>query len=145
VPHFIHPLNAEMFAVAGLHEWGPGKDGAAPVETFTIITTGANEMMAKLHDRMPVILEERDREVWLDPKNENTEELQKLLVPCSSEEIRAYPVSARVNNTSNEGVELIEPLSSINPIDETQPRRLDEALRRLRPRRSRCGVSQTAS
>jgi putative SOS response-associated peptidase YedK len=78
VPHFIQPLNAEMFAVAGLHEWWPGKDGAEPVETFTIITTEANEMMAKLHDRMPVILEERDSEAWLDPKNENTEELQKL-------------------------------------------------------------------
>jgi len=38
VPHFIQPLNAQMFAVAGLHEWWPGKDGAEPVETFTIIT-----------------------------------------------------------------------------------------------------------
>ena len=108
VPHFIQPLNAELLAVAGLHEWWPGKDGAEPVETFTIITTEANQLMAKLHDRMPVILEERDREAWLDPKNENTEELQKLLAPCLSEEMRAYPVSTRVNSTRNEGAELIE-------------------------------------
>jgi putative SOS response-associated peptidase YedK len=97
-----------MFAVAGLHEWWPGQDGAEPIETFTIITTEANEMMAKLHDRMPVILEERDREAWLDPKNENSAELEKLLAPYSSEEMRAYPVSTRVNSTKNEGLELIE-------------------------------------
>lgn len=67
-------------------------------------------MMATLHDRMPVILEERDHEAWLDPKNENTEELQRLLAPYPSEEIDAYPVSARVKSTRNEGVELIEPM-----------------------------------
>ena len=98
-----------MFAVAGLHEWWwSSKDGAEPVESFTIITTAANEVMTKLHDRMPVIPEERDREAWLDPKNENTEGLQKLLAPYSSEEMRAYPVSTRVNSTRNEGAELIE-------------------------------------
>lgn len=57
-----------------------------------IITTQANEMMAKV-DQMPVILQERDHEAWLDPKNEDTEALQKLLAPYPSEEIRAYPVS----------------------------------------------------
>jgi putative SOS response-associated peptidase YedK len=117
VPHFIQPLNAEMFAVAGLHEWWPGKDGAEPVETFTIITTEANEMMAKLHDRMPVILDERDREAWLDPKNDNTEGLQKLLAPCPSEEMRAYPVSTRVNSTRNEGAELIDKVEPVELIE----------------------------
>src|SRR4029077_6921077 len=56
VPHFIHLLNADQFAAAGLFEWWPGKDGAAPIESYTIVTTSANEMMASLHDRMPAIL-----------------------------------------------------------------------------------------
>jgi putative SOS response-associated peptidase YedK len=108
VPYFICPLNGELFNVAGLYErWRP-KD-SEPIETFTIVTTDANEAVAKLHDRMPVILHERDQEAWLDPKNENTEALQKLLVPFPSEEMRTYPVSTRVNSAKNEGPEPIEP------------------------------------
>jgi putative SOS response-associated peptidase YedK len=58
---------------------------------------------------MPVILNQRDQDAWLDPKNENTEALQEMLAPYPSEEIRAYPVSTRVSNSKNEGPELIEP------------------------------------
>src|SRR4030095_3192834 len=53
VPYFIRPLNDELFAVAGLYERWPGKDGAEPIESFSIVTTDANEMVAELHDRMP--------------------------------------------------------------------------------------------
>lgn len=111
VPHYIRPLNAELFAVAGLYEWWPGKDGSEPIESYTIVTTEANEMIAKLHDRMPVILQESDYDAWLDPKNENTEAIRALLKPCSAEEIGAYPVSTRVNNTRNDDETLIQPES----------------------------------
>jgi len=94
VPHFCHLLNADLFAVAGLHEYWPGKGGTEPIESYTIITTDANEMMAKLHDRMPVILHERDYDAWLDPKNENSEALQGLLKPYPAEEMRAYGLSS---------------------------------------------------
>ncbi len=76
VPHFIHLMNEEVFTVAGLHEWWPGKDGAEPIETYTIITTEANEMMAGLHDRMPVIIPKIVWTEWLDPKYENTDALK---------------------------------------------------------------------
>lgn len=111
VPHFCHLLNTELFAVAGLYEWWPGKDGSEPIESYTIITTDANEMMAKLHDRMPVILHERDYDAWLDPKNENTEALKALLKPYSAEEMRAYPISTRVNNVKNDDESLIQELA----------------------------------
>ena len=65
-PYYVHLLNAELFGVAGLHEFWPGKDGAAPIESFTIITTDANELMRPLHDRMPAILHEADYEAWLE-------------------------------------------------------------------------------
>jgi len=110
VPHFIRLLNAEVFAVAGLHEYWPGKDGAEPVESYTIITTGANEMMSKLHDRMPVIIPEREHEAWLDPGNEQTDALRQLLKPYPAEEMRAHPIGLRVNNVKNDGPELIEPV-----------------------------------
>jgi putative SOS response-associated peptidase YedK len=110
VPHYVHLLNAEIFAAAGLHEHWPGRDGADPIESYTILTTSANEMMRALHDRMPVILHERDYEAWLDPGNEDTEALVRLLAPFPADEMRAYPVSTRVNNARNNGPALIEPL-----------------------------------
>jgi putative SOS response-associated peptidase YedK len=109
VPHFIHLLNIDQFAAAGLFEWWPGKDGAAAIESYTIVTTSANEMMAPLHDRMPVILHEQDHAAWLDPKNRDTTSLQELLVPYPSEEMRAYPISTLVNNARNEGPQLLDP------------------------------------
>ena len=108
VPHFIHLLNSEVFAAAGLHEFWPGKDGAAPVESFTIITTDANELVRPLHDRMPVILQEADYDAWLDPENKDTGKLKGLLRPYPAGEMRAYPVSPRVNNAKNNDAELIE-------------------------------------
>lgn len=110
VPHFIHLLNAEQFAVAGLYEYQPGQDGKDPVLSFTVITTDPNEAIGKIHDRMPVILPEQAHAEWLDPGNANAEALQKLLKPFPAEEMRTYPVSTRVNSAKNEGPELIEPL-----------------------------------
>lgn len=95
MPHFIHPLNSGFWAIAGLYEWWPGKDGAEPIESYTIITTEANEMMANLHDRMPVILHKSDFDAWLDPMNNDGEALKRLIKPCGSEEMRAYRVVSR--------------------------------------------------
>jgi len=108
-PHFIHLLNAEQFAVAGLYEYSPGRDGKESVGSFTVITTSPNEMTAKIHDRMPAILPEDAHAEWLDPQNERVEDLRALLKPFPSEEMRAYPVRTLVNSAKNEGPELIEP------------------------------------
>jgi putative SOS response-associated peptidase YedK len=109
VPHYIHLLNTEQFAVAGLCEYWPGRDGKEPFESFAIITTTPNEMTGKIHDRMPVILPEHAHEGWLDPENAQMDELQGFLKPFPAEEMRAYPVGLRVNNAKNEGPELVEP------------------------------------
>ena len=108
VPHFVRLLNTEVFAVAGLHEHWPGKDDARPIDSYTILTTAANDMMRALHDRMPVILHERAYDAWLDPANSDTESLEQLLQPFPSEEMRAQTVSARVNNARNNDPGLIE-------------------------------------
>jgi len=109
IPHFVHLLNAELFAAAGLYEYWPGKDGTEPIESYTIITTDANEMMARIHGRMPAILAEEDHAAWLDPANESTDSLRKLLRPYPAEAMRAYPIGARVNNVRNDGPELLDP------------------------------------
>jgi putative SOS response-associated peptidase YedK len=108
VPHFIRLLNAELFAAAGLYEYWPGKEGAEPIESYTILTTEANAMMRRLHERMPVLLHETDYDAWLDPKNEDSAALKKLLKPYPADEMRAHPISTRVNNVRNNGPEIIE-------------------------------------
>ena len=102
-------------AAAGLYEFWPGKDGAEPIESYTIITTAANELMAELHDRMPVILAENDHAAWLDPTNDKAEGLQDLLKPCPAEGMDAYPVSTRVNSPKNDDAELLVPAGP--PVD----------------------------
>jgi putative SOS response-associated peptidase YedK len=75
-----------------------------------IITTAANELVAPIHSRMPVVLPPRSWEEWLDPDNRDVESALRLLVPAPSSNFEAYPVSTRVNGVANEGPELIEPL-----------------------------------
>jgi len=109
VPHFVRLRDAEIFATAGLYEYWSGRDGATAIDSYTILTTTANELMRAVHDRMPVILLERDYDAWLDPKNEKLEALSALLTPFPSERMRTFAVSPRVNNTRNDGPELVEP------------------------------------
>ena len=108
IPHYVHLLNTDVFAVAGLHELWPGRDGAQPIESFTIITTGANELIRPLHDRMPAILHESGYEAWLAPQDHDPAALQALLAPYPAEEMRAYPVGPRVNSAKNDGPELVQ-------------------------------------
>ncbi|HEX2244275.1 MAG TPA: SOS response-associated peptidase family protein, partial [Gammaproteobacteria bacterium] len=70
------------------------------------VTTEVNEMMAKLHNRMPVILDPEDFDWWMTGA---AHEVGQLLVPCPSEELEAYPISRLVNNPRNEGPDLLRP------------------------------------
>jgi len=117
------------FAMAGLYErWEPpepettqtglgafgggsaesdddGTDG--PVETFTVVTTEPNDLVADLHHRMAVVLDPDEEETWLrgDP-----DEAAALLDPYPADELTAYPVSTRVNSPGVDAPELIEPV-----------------------------------
>ncbi len=109
-PMFIHRLDGELLAVAGL--WSPWRDktmGAdAPwLHSATVITTSANETMSAVHDRMPVILPASLWETWLDPLNTDIENLSSLLVPAANGLLTVHPVSTAVNKVSNNGVELL--------------------------------------
>ena len=78
-----------------------------PVESCTIITTSANQLVRPLHDRMPVILAPDDYPAWLgeDPAREVAE----LLQPYPSDAMRAYPMSTVVNSPKNDTPECVEP------------------------------------
>jgi len=98
-----------VFGFAGLWEhWQQGEDA---VNSCTIITTGANEKMQDIHSRMPVILEPKDYEHWLQ-LNQTKESLLALLANASAyNDMEAIPVSNFVNNPRHNGPECIEPVS----------------------------------
>jgi putative SOS response-associated peptidase YedK len=112
-PYFIHRPDGEPFAFAGLWEvWrGPkGADGertGEPLRSCTIVTTTPNEVMAEVHDRMPVILPPSAWEAWLDPGNDDLEALGRLLVPAPAHLTALRPVSTRVNSVRNKGADLV--------------------------------------
>jgi len=108
-PYYITMQDQRPFAFAGLWEHWDGNGGSL-IESCTIITTDANDKMAELHDRMPVILAADDYDLWLDPKVEDKETLQPLLKPCPDAWLAFQPVSTRVNNPRNDAPECIHPV-----------------------------------
>jgi putative SOS response-associated peptidase YedK len=108
-PYFIHRPDGEPYAFAGLWEvWrGPDKD-QEPMRSCTIITTTPNREMAKIHDRMPVILPPSAWDTWLDREVDDLELLGRLLVPVDPSLTVAHPVTTDVNNVRNDSPTLTE-------------------------------------
>ncbi len=109
VPHFIHLKDRKPFAFAGLWDNWNSPDGSA-VRSCTIITTEPNELMAGIHNRMPVILQRADYEQWLDPAPRTPDSLFPFLKPFPPGEMTAYPVSTLVNSPANERPDLVVPI-----------------------------------
>ena len=113
-PMFIHRVDGEPLAFAGLWEtWRGPERNDEPLYTCTIITTSANETMAPVHNRMPVILPPDRWEEWLDPDMQDIDELEKFLLPAPSSLLTLYPVSTGVNHVRNKGPELIIPQADL--------------------------------
>jgi putative SOS response-associated peptidase YedK len=110
-PYLIEMKSRHPFALAGLwEEWSPQDDPqATSVESCSIITTAANELMSSLHDRMPVIVDESDFDKWLDPRSKPVE-LESLIKPYTSQPMQVRAVSRVVNNARNEIPECVVPL-----------------------------------
>lgn len=108
-PMFIHRRDGEPMAFAGL--WAAWRDPTDRdgdwLRSCAIVTTNANDALAPLHDRMPVILEERDWDRWLDPDSGDVG-ASHLLQPASDDLVVAYPVGTAVNSADNDGPELVE-------------------------------------
>lgn len=107
-PFFIRLRDDRPFGFAGLWESWEGADHSS-LETCTIITTGPNELMKPIHDRMPVILASDAYERWLDPAVQEPEQLAPLLRSYPSDAMLALPVGTHVNNPRNDDPECIVP------------------------------------
>jgi putative SOS response-associated peptidase YedK len=109
-PFAIAMKNGQPYALAGIWEkWKDRKTGGE-LRTFTVITTDPNEVVQPLHDRMPVIIQERDYDRWLkaDPERPPID----LLRPLDADKMTAWKVGKAVGNLKNDSPELIEPDSA---------------------------------
>jgi putative SOS response-associated peptidase YedK len=112
-PHYFTRADGEPFAFAGLSEWWRdknGPDGGPAIRSCTIITTAAGPDMDGIHDRMPVILDPATFDVWLDPENDDTDELTSLLRAAPDGTVRHHLVGTAVGNVRNDDDTLIEPM-----------------------------------
>lgn len=108
-PYHIHLKKNRPFTFAGLWDrWTKGPEGT--VESFTILTTAANQKVASLHDRMPVILDGEARDIWLDRSVEDPSMLVPLLRPFDDDEIDYFPVAKIVSNPANDQPECVRPI-----------------------------------
>ena len=114
-PMFIHDPGGRLLAFAGLWEVWRDRDGVAgnknlrgdALHSCTIITTTANEDMAVVHDRMPVLLAPDTWATWLDETNHDLDALGGLLVPAPAGGLELYPVAPDVGNVANQGAHLM--------------------------------------
>jgi putative SOS response-associated peptidase YedK len=101
-PYYFSRPDGQPFALAGLWERWTGEE--PPLRSFTLITTEANDTVAPIHHRMPVILDHQDWAEWLAAEPADTATLKALLRPESPERLVRWPVSRRVNSPANDSV-----------------------------------------
>ena len=107
-PHWIHHADREPFFFAGLYEiWHPTPEQAQT--TFTILTTDANDTLAAIHQRMPVVMPVDRLDDWLDPTAQDMDALSALLVAAPNDAFISVPVSPRVNSVRNDDSSLLQP------------------------------------
>jgi putative SOS response-associated peptidase YedK len=109
-PYYIHPKRQNIFSFAGV--WETWKDsGGTEWNTYSIVTTEPNKEMAKVHDRMPVILRQDDEASWLESSKTMRKDIEPFLHPSEDDSLEMYKVSEDVNSPSNNDKSLITALA----------------------------------
>src|SRR4030095_5106037 len=107
-PFKIFLRDEPIMSVAGIWDtWRPGSPEQR--DSFSILTTAANEFMSEIHNRMPVVLDRSSEAAWLDPALRDREVLEKLLRPCPSSWLDAVEISTLVNSTKNNSADVLKP------------------------------------
>ena len=108
-PFLVRCENLELFSMAGIWESWKNQETGETIDSCAILTTNANEVVATIHDRMPVIIKPQDYAVWLTPET-NREQIDALLHPFTDTPTLMQPVSTRVNSPKNNDPECIVPV-----------------------------------
>lgn len=103
-PHFFHVRDDKPFAFAGVYDERPGQDG---VLGFAIITTVPNELVGRIHTRMPVMLTDTLQDVWLS-SDTPVSDVMTMLQPFDASLMETYPVSVKVNSARYKGSDVLE-------------------------------------
>ena len=111
LPYYIRNRDTMPLALAGLWAGWRDPESGDVRRTFTIVTTEANELIASLHDRMPVVLPPESWATWLDPSLVDTGEVLAMLRPAPAEPMELFAVEPLVNNVRNDGPDLVRPLA----------------------------------
>ncbi|HZU36522.1 MAG TPA: SOS response-associated peptidase [Gemmataceae bacterium] len=114
-PYYIEPRGDQPLALAGLWDSWQDPEGQ-PVESCTILTTEANELLRPIHERMPVVVPPADFARWLDLRCPLAR-VQTLLRPYPSERLACYPISRFVNNTANDDPRCLEAIDATKSAD----------------------------
>ena len=109
-PYLVVLANRMPFAFAGLWESWKSPHGEL-IESCTILTSDANELVRPIHDRMPAILSPSDYELWLNPNPKTIGSLKHILKSFPSEQMILFPVSGKVNKASYDAADCVEPLT----------------------------------
>lgn len=108
-PLYVKLKGNKLIMFAGLWDHWKPPEGEV-IESCTILTTTTNDLIKHLHDRMPVILDPMDIDLWVDPKVDDPGQLKPLFKPYPSELMEMYPVGDQVNSPRNDTSDLIKPL-----------------------------------
>jgi putative SOS response-associated peptidase YedK len=113
-PYRVAPAGRGLLALAGLYERWEGGAGER-VDSCIVLTTRANEAIARLHDRMPVILPREAWDTWLDPGETDPARLHALLAASDPGALEVHPVGLRVNDPRHDDPECARPVPEIAP------------------------------
>lgn len=116
-PYYIHARSGQPLAFGGLWETWTGPNGEE-LETAAIVTTAANETLAPLHDRMPLVIAPDQFDLWLGNGDEDTAAACALIKPAPDDLLEAYPVSTDVNRVANDNPSLMQRAAEV---DQTTP------------------------
>ena len=110
MPYHFKLKNQAYFSFAGLYTDWKHPESGKEIKSYAIITTSPNELLEKVHNRMPVILKEKDEDDWLNPDMVEIEKIKEFLHPYPSQEMEKTAVSKRVNSPSNNDRDVIKPV-----------------------------------
>ena len=112
MPYLIRRADRRPFAMAGLWERWRDPDGGT-VDSCTIIVTSANPLVARLHERMPVLLDPPAYGAWLAREHADLDALERLLRPADPAGWTAEPVARAVNDPRNDSPALLDPIEDL--------------------------------
>ena len=109
--HYFEMRDHSISSFAGLYDVWHDKNGSKEIRSYTILTTTPNALVGQYHDRMPVILEKEDEDVWLNP-DVDADQLHPLLKPFHDDKMEEWEVGADARDPRNDFPEVIKPLKT---------------------------------